>query len=1003
MPRIRTEEFPTEGRAAQIVTPDRRLRVFVSSTLDELAREREAVRRAVEQLRLTPIMFELGARPHPPRALYRSYLAQSEVFVGVYWQRYGWVAPDMEISGLEDELVLSAEMPRLIYVKRPAPEIEPRLAAMLERLEGAGDASYKLFSEASELQELVVDDLAVLLSERFAARSVAEARPASNVPVATSTFFGRDEALQRLGLLLADENARLLTLTGPGGAGKTRLALEAARAQTARFDDGVFFIDLSAERVPDGVFDSVARALAIGREAEGSVLESLQRALRDRRVLLVLDNFEQVVSAAAGLVDLLTNCPRLKIVVTSREALRVRAEQVFAVPPLAVPTGDSVADVVGSAAGQLFCERAAATGSGFALTDGNAADVAAICRALDGLPLAIELAAARTKVFAVDELRTELETRHEILVGGMRDLPERQRTLRSTVEWSHDLLTAAERAMFALFSVFTEARLADVEAAVRRVPSVAALDVVDSFGSLVDKSLVQPVAGGDGRPRFSMLQTIRAFAREQLDAAPEVAAEMNDAHAAHYTDLALGLHARLTRSERADVLAALGADLANVRAAWDRWVGVAALDRLADLLEPLWGYYDARGDYRSAIVLGEDFLRALSALPDSTDRRSAEFAVQTNLARTHLAVRGFTHDAERAILDAVARFEAAGDVRERFSALRSLASLQLMRSESEKTAAVAGDLLEIAEAEADPELLTDAHLLACLRSGWTENLSVAIAHADEAVAQFDRTTSGFVAFRVGPNPGVVANAVSGLFRWMAGFPDSAVVRIDAALRLARELDHPPSVAYALHHANVVDLWRSDLASLDSRAEELLLLAETHGYPIWRALALVFGGMAASRSGDVDAGLEGIEAGFALYHELATPPIFWPVVLMMRATAFGAAGRIERALEIMGESEASVKGDDPLAADIAISHGDLLLRLPAPERAEERFEYAAGRSASRGARMVELQALTRLATLRRGTPAAPATLLRLRELHDWFTEGLDTAPLVAARAALTQAE
>ena len=152
---------------ASIRTPDQRLRVFISSTLGELADERQAARASVEQLRLTPVMFELGARPHPPRALYRSYLAQSDVFVGIYWQRYGWVAPDMEISGLEDEMVLSHGMPRLVYVKRPAPEMEPRLREMLDRLEGEDSVSYRPFTTADELHDLLLDDLAILLTERF--------------------------------------------------------------------------------------------------------------------------------------------------------------------------------------------------------------------------------------------------------------------------------------------------------------------------------------------------------------------------------------------------------------------------------------------------------------------------------------------------------------------------------------------------------------------------------------------------------------------------------------------------------------------------------------------------------------------------------------------------------------------------------------------------------------------------------------------------------------------
>ena len=171
---------------AQIRTPDRRLRVFISSTLGELAEERQAARRSVEQLRLTPIMFELGARPHPPRALYRSYLAQSEVFVGIYWQRYGWVAPDMDISGLEDEFLLSDGMPRLIYVRRPAPEIEPRLEQMLARLQDEDSASYRPFREPAELHDLLLDDLAVLLTERFGHSRAAPVPRAADVEPARS-------------------------------------------------------------------------------------------------------------------------------------------------------------------------------------------------------------------------------------------------------------------------------------------------------------------------------------------------------------------------------------------------------------------------------------------------------------------------------------------------------------------------------------------------------------------------------------------------------------------------------------------------------------------------------------------------------------------------------------------------------------------------------------------------------------------------------------------------
>jgi hypothetical protein len=211
-------DAPTPAVPMQIRTPDQRVRVFVSSTLGELAEERQAARASIEHLRLTPIMFELGARPHPPRSLYRSYLAQSDVFVGIYWQRYGWVAPDMDISGLEDELQLSTRMPRLIYVKRPAPDMDPRLAEMLRSLQGEDGPSYKPFGDVAELHELLLDDLALLLAERFQPVEPAPTPSTSVVklPAPTSTFVGRQAELEQLRTLLGGDAVRLVTMAGPG-------------------------------------------------------------------------------------------------------------------------------------------------------------------------------------------------------------------------------------------------------------------------------------------------------------------------------------------------------------------------------------------------------------------------------------------------------------------------------------------------------------------------------------------------------------------------------------------------------------------------------------------------------------------------------------------------------------------------------------------------------------------------------------------------------------------
>jgi hypothetical protein len=393
-------------RGSRVIhTPDQRLRVFVSSTLQELADERHAARDAIEQLRLAPVMFELGARPHPPKDLYRAYLDQSDIFVGIYWQKYGWVAPDMDISGLEDEYRLCSDQPRLIYIKTPALDREPRLNVLLDRIRGDDQVSYKPFSTAGELRELIENDLAMILTERFelartetaAPREPSEAVHPHNLPAPPTALIGRERELATLNDLLLSTDGGLITLTGPGGTGKTRLAVEAARRVLDHFADGAYFVALAPIRDSDLVAPTIAQTLGL-RETLGSrsILVDVQSFLRDKRLLLMLDNFEQIVAAASVVSGLVQVCTYLKIVVTSRAPLRVRGEREFPVTPLAVPDtsqAQPVEQLSKFAAVQLFLQRVVEVRPDFDFTNDNARIIAEICRRLDGLPLAIDFAA----------------------------------------------------------------------------------------------------------------------------------------------------------------------------------------------------------------------------------------------------------------------------------------------------------------------------------------------------------------------------------------------------------------------------------------------------------------------------------------------------------------------------------------------------------------------------------------------------------------------------------
>ena len=767
---------PPQAGPGVILTPDQRIRVFISSTLEELASERVAARRAIQRLRLVPVWYESGARPHPPRSMYRAYLEQSQVFVGIYWQRYGWVGPGMDISGLEDEYRLAAGKPMLLYLKRPAPDQEPRLTALIDSIRAAGTMSYRTFATPRELERLLADDLAVVLSESFrsaaegtaaprrspaglgepgeaelpagtvtfaftdiegsarlwetepaamaralvlhnetlhaafghhggvvfstmgdemavafssaagAMRAALEAQRAlmaapwpaetgmlkvrmglhtdeaalsdgqyasrplrrcarlmaaahggqilmsdatealvrsqlpdgttvldlgehrlrdlagrmhifqlahpdlpgafpaprtldafpGNLPLQVSSFIGRARELEQTAAALG--KARVVTLIGVGGVGKTRLALQVAGQVLPRFGDGVWLCELAPIRDAGGVDGAVAAVFSVTARGGQSTRDALVEFLRNKELLLVLDNCEHLLAGAAALAMVLErSCARLVILATSREGLGIDGERLVPVPPFAAPDADADLETITDAeAVRLFADRAVAVKPGFMVTAENAAAVAAVVRRLDGVALAIELAAARVPAMTPAELARRLDRRFAVLAGGRRGAVERHQTLRAAIDWSFELLTEPEQRLLGRLAVFAGGCTLQAAETVCSGDSIDPGAVFDLLAGLVARSLVVAEQSGP-QSRYRLLETIRQYGEERLDQAGETE-RWRARHAGYYAGFLRQVREHDRGRDEVFWAIRLSAEQDNLLAAWSWAVDTGNVD-----------------------------------------------------------------------------------------------------------------------------------------------------------------------------------------------------------------------------------------------------------------------------------------------------------------------------------------------------------------------------------------------------------------------------------------
>jgi predicted ATPase len=456
-----------------------------------------------------------------------------------------------------------------------------------------------------------------------------------HLPSFSTQLVGREDELHELISRLIDNTDRLTTLTGPGGVGKTRLAVEAAQCVAAGFPGGVALIDLAPVMNAQMVASSIALTLGIREAADRPIQDILQSAFAARqRSLLLLDNFEQVIDAAPMIGELLARAPDLHILVTSRESLRIRGEREIALKPLDIPVNadlPTISSVAGNPAVALFVDAAAAVKPGFALTEENASVVAGICRRLDGLPLAIELAATRVRLFSPALLLDHLDKRLPLLTGGQRDRPVRQQTLENTIAWSYDLLSPGEQALVRLIGHFAGGASFDSLESVKRESGAAELDLMSGLTSLVDKSLVRQTDDPDGEPRFSMLETVREFALNAARGRFETDS-IAQAHAHYFLDLILTTshHFQVVISSF-EALDRIHRDIENVRLAIKGCLDRCDAGRAAQFAIGLWGYFYSRGLYRESNGLCHAILQFVQDHPLSVGLHGGVLAVSAHM------------------------------------------------------------------------------------------------------------------------------------------------------------------------------------------------------------------------------------------------------------------------------------------------------------------------------------------------------------------------------------
>ena len=828
-------------------------------------------------------------------------------------------------------------------------------------------------------------------------------RPATNLSENISELIGREAALSEVTDLVTTH--RLVTLTGEGGIGKTRLGLQVAKQLLPEFADGVWVIELAP--LADPALVLVAVATALGLELTGGLIspERVANMLGAKRLLLVLDNCEHLVAAATEIVETLLRCnSTIRVLATSREPLWAEGECLYRVPPLAVPARgiEDVEEVLRHSSVRLFVARARATDPHFRPDGPSAAAAAAICRRLDGIPLAIELAAARSVALGIAEIAAWLDDRFHLLTSGHRRALPRHQTLRATLDWSYELLPEPERIALRRLAIFAGGFTLAAARAVVTDTNTAAPDVVHHLANLVAKSLVVADIGGS-LTRYRLLETTRAYAFEKLAQNGELDAVARR-HAEFYRDLFERAETEWETRLTAEWLADYGWHLDNLRAALD-WaflpvgdlsVGVA----LTTAAVPLWMHLSLVEECGGRVE------RALAAMEAGTspDARR-EMKLHAALAGSLIYTKAEAAEIGAAWTKTLELAESLDDAEYQLRALRGLQFFHVASNRYRVALGLAEKFHSLAANRSDPnDRLIGERMIAVSQHYFGDQRS-ARRHIERALAEglAPNRRSHIIRFQV--DQGIAARVFLGRILWLQGFPEQAMRTAESSIEDARAANHAISLCYALAYAACpIAFWVGDLAAAEHYAEMLLDHSTRHALVLWHALGLSHRTVLVIKRGDAIAGLGLLRAGldeFGQERFAARSLVF----LTETAEALGRAGEIADGLAVVEEAIAACEQTEGrfVFAELLRVKGELFLLQGAPgaaAAAEDHFRQALDWAHRQGAFSWKLRAAMSLARLLRDQGRPADALALLQPVYDRFTEGFDTVDLKAAKDLLS---